>query len=626
MTTTKKLLTLGMTMLFAFIATSCSDDNSAESATDTKPWPYDANMDTTVSPGDDFFMYCNGTWWKNYDLNGNYYWGFCAYETEEYIENYKKKMNSPALNRIKDDIRNIDNSTDAALAAIGKALQITEGIETNEDAWRAIGKALKMGYQPFFKFTLIPRSRVMKACLGKSDDSDDETGKLANPYSLRYLSTHPERLDDFVPLAKMKTRSTGYAMLDCIFSELGIPESDATIDEEVLDWYKRVQELSPEEIKERIHKCIMRDICFASNKDFEENKSLYGIRGTMDDAMQNFYDVPMAYILSHDYIASLDLQSAKVEMTEICKQLIDVLKRRVDALDWMSEPTKAQAKEKLDKMILNIGFPDKWVDAALPQLTGSSLVEDMMQIRIAWFDGLKSLIGKQIEEDDNSFNIWLLYGDLSLMIDNAFYEPIDNSITILPIYLMEPYYSKDYSDAFNYSTFSSTLGHEITHALDIDGSKYDAVGNNRNWWTVADKMEFNTRQQKLVNCFNLLEIMPDALPNVYADGTKTLGENTADLGGLLVGRQAYMEKLEREGYSREEMTKQDRKLFQAYAEQWRAKYTPSYAIWLKENDEHSLPRERINGIVMNIDRWYELFDVKFGNILYLTPETRARIW
>ena len=74
-----------------------------------------------------------------------------------------------------------------------------------------------------------------------------------------------------------------------------------------------------------------------------------------------------------------------------------------------------------------------------------------------------------------------------------------------------------------------------------------AVGNNRNWWTVADKMEFNTRQQKLVNCFNLLEIMPDALPNVYADGTKTLGENTADLGGLLVGRQAYMEKLEREG-------------------------------------------------------------------------------
>ena len=134
MTTKKILLTLGMAMLFAFISTSCSDDNVPESAIDTKPWPYDANMDTTVSPGDDFFMYCNGTWWKNYDLNGNHYWGFCAYETEEYIENYKKKMNSPALNRIKDDIRNIDNTTDAALAAIGKALQITEGIETNEDA------------------------------------------------------------------------------------------------------------------------------------------------------------------------------------------------------------------------------------------------------------------------------------------------------------------------------------------------------------------------------------------------------------------------------------------------------------------------------------------------------------
>ena len=210
--------------------------------------------------------------------------------------------------------------------------------------------------------------------------------------------------------------------------------------------------------------------------------------------------------------------------------------------------------------------------------------------------------------------------------DNAFYEPVDNSMNILPIYLQEPYYSKDYSDAFNYSSFSSTIGHEITHALDVQGSKYDAVGNNRNWWTVADKMEFNARQQKLVNCFNLLEIMPDELPNEYADGVKTLGENTADLGGLLVGWQAYIEILEREGYNREEMTKQERKFFQAYAEQWRAKYIPQYAKILKEKDEHSLPRERVNGTMMNIDRWYELYDVKFGNNLYLTPDTRARIW
>ena len=160
----------------------------------------------------------------------------------------------------------------------------------------------------------------------------------------------------------------------------------------------------------------------------------------------------------------------------------------------------------------------------------------------------------------------------------------------------------------------------------MQGSKYDAVGNNRNWWTVADKMEFNARQQKLVNCFNLLEIMPDELPNEYADGVKTLGENTADLGGLLVGWQAYIEKLEREGYNREEMTKQERKFFQAYAEQWRAKYIPQYAKILKEKDEYSLPRERVNGTMMNIDRWYELYDVKFGNNLYLTPDTRARIW
>ena len=625
---TKKLFSLCMVMLSAFFATSCSDDDVPESATDTKPWPYDANMDTSVLPGDDFFMYCNGTWWNNYDLNGKNYWGFCGDESEEYIENYKKKMNSPALYKLYDDILKIDNTTDAALAAIDKALQITDGIETEEDAWKAIGKALKLGYTPFFKFFLYPRSRVMMACLCKYDDSADEKiGGQETPYSLRYLSAHPERLDDFVPISKMRTRSTGFTMLDCIFSELGIPEAEATIDEDELDWYDQVQELSPEDIKEKIRSCIMRDICFASNQIFEENKSLYGIEGSLTDAVVDFYNKEMTYVQSHDYASCLDLQTPKAEITEISKQLLDVLRRRVDALDWMSEPTKANAKEKLDKMILNIGYPDKWVEEALPQLTGSSLVEDMMQARAAKFNGLMSLLGKRSDEGDNSFNLLLLCDeDMCLTGDNAFYEPVDNSMNILPIYLQEPYYSKDYSDAFNYSSFSSTIGHEITHALDVQGSKYDAVGNNRNWWTVADKMEFNARQQKLVNCFNLLEIMPDELPNEYADGVKTLGENTADLGGLLVGWQAYIEKLEREGYNREEMTKQERKFFQAYAEQWRAKYIPQYAKILKEKDEHSLPRERVNGTMMNIDRWYELYDVKFGNNLYLTPDTRARIW
>ena len=250
--------------------------------------------------------------------------------------------------------------------------------------------------------------------------------------------------------------------------------------------------------------------------------------------------------------------------------------------------------------------------------------EDMMQIRAANFKGTMACVGKTSEE--MSFNWMILCEDVSLLVDNAYYNPGDNSMTILPIYLMEPYYSKEYSDAFNYSTLASTLGHEMTHALDVNGSMFDAYGNYRNWWTVADKMEFKDRQQKLIDCINMLEIMPNELPNVFADGEMTLSENTADLGGFLIGLQAYVEKLKREGYYGEEMTKQERKFYQAYAEQWRAKYTPKYALRRRKDDVHSLAKERVNGTVMNTDRWYELFDVKFGNILYLTPETRARIW
>lgn len=599
-------------------------------------------------------MYCNGTWYKNFDLGKKPYDGFFGSESAAYTDEYIQKMNSPIITKFYADTATIDNTTAAAETAIKQSLAVvlTADIQTQEDAWRAIAKAMKLGYTPFFCLGINPISRTYKAILqpdttniktnltslhqlGFSTAESDEIIKRSNKVreileqnrpqqylSLEYANTHPEIQDHLVALSDSKTRGLSSDMLDVIFNELGISENDAMYYADYAAYYSAMRKLSPEDIKASIQYCICKDLAFTSRDKYIE---VYGNWTSFPSSVQNFSDVNMNYITSYAYYnTNVCTPEEKAEMTTKCKELITVFKNRISNLDWMSTTTKANAIKKLDGMILNVGYPNTWIKEALPeQLTGTSLVEDMIQLRSCYYNGVKATVGKSSQEI--ALNFLLLSGE-NLNITNAAYIPVENSINIFPAFLKKPFYSQDYSDAFNYATSLAVVGHEMTHGLDTNGSQYDENGTYKNWWTVADKMQFEERQQKLVDCVNLLEPMPDEMPNVYADGEKTLGENTADLGGLELAHQAYMEKLVREGYSGDELVKQEKKFFQSYAELWRAKYSPSYATLLLVLDVHSLPKERVNASVMNIDRWYDLYDVKFGNNLYLTPEKRAHIW
>lgn len=633
---------------------SCSDSD-VESTVDTKAWAYDKNMDSSVAPGDNFFMYCNGTWYNSFDLGENSYWGFFGGESQAYVDEYIQKMNSPITTKFYADTATIDNTTAAAEAAIEQSLEVVADIQTQEDAWKAIAKAMKLGYTPFFSLYLNPVSRTLKAVLNfatsntninitslqrlgfnttQSDEIINRSNKVRKilqqncpqqPLTLEYANTHPEIQEDFVALSDRKTRSVGSDMLDVIFKELGISENDAMYYNQLEGYYNAIQNMSPEDIKASIQYCICKDLAFASHDNYNDAFGIAEAQTPFSKSIQTFSDVYMNYITSYDYYnTNVCTAEEKAAMTTKCKELITVYKNRISNLDWMSTTTKANAIKKLDGMILNVGYPDTWITEALPeQLSGTSLVEDMIQIRESMFNGLKTVVGKNSQEV--GLNYLLLYG-YNLNITNAAYIPSDNSINIFPVFLKKPFYSQDYSDAFNYAAALAVVGHEMTHSLDTHGSQFDENGTYKNWWTVADKMAFEERQQKLVDCVNLLEIMPEELPNIYADGQKTLGENTADLGGLELAHQAYMAKLAQEGYSGDELVKQEKKFFQSYAEVWRSKYTANWALDKKANNVHSLAKERVNATMMNIDRWYDLYNVKFGNTLYLTPEKRAHIW
>ena len=162
----------------------------------------------------------------------------------------------------------------------------------------------------------------------------------------------------------------------------------------------------------------------------------------------------------------------------------------------------------------------------------------------------------------------------------------------------------------------------MTHGFDNNGSRFNQDGVVEDWWTLADKLEFKKRQDAFVECFNSME----AWPGLQADGEKTLGENIADLGGLEIAYQTFMEKKAKEGFKGSELEDQEKKFYLSFAQAWKAIYTQDHAIDATQADTHSLPELRVNGIVIHTDAWYNAFDVKWGDKLFIQEDTRIHIW
>ena len=228
---------------------------------------------------------------------------------------------------------------------------------------------------------------------------------------------------------------------------------------------------------------------------------------------------------------------------------------------------------------------------------------------------------QDMKVSEGSFHA-MLASLFSLTTYNAMYAPIFNSINLFPPFLMDPIYGPDASTAERYAAMT-VFGHEITHGFDKKGAQWDKQGDkNSIWASEADAVEFDRRAQQLVDYYNTFEVAP----GVFADGQKTLNENIADLGGVQLAFQALTNKLKADGLSNEAIRQQQRNFFVAYANLWRMKYTDEYAESMVASDEHSQSKERINGVVTNIDAWYDLFDVKPTDKMYLAPEKRIRIW
>lgn len=314
------------------------------------------------------------------------------------------------------------------------------------------------------------------------------------------------------------------------------------------------------------------------------------------------------------YVEKYFPASAKERMTKLVSNLQASLGERIQAAAWMSDSTKMLAKEKLDAMIVKIGYPEKWRDYASLEVKNDSYYANVVRARR--FENAYQLakIGKPVDPSE-----WLM----TPQTVNAYYNPTTNEICFPAGILQPPFFDMNADDAVNYGAIGVVIGHEMTHGFDDQGRNYDKMGNLNNWWRPEDAENFTARAQVLVDYFNRVEVAP----GLFANGQFTLGENIADNGGLNIAFQA-LQKAKTEGGIQEEMDgfTANQRFFIAYANVWANNIRDEEIVRRTTEDPHSLGKWRVNATLPHIDGFIEAFNVKPGDKMYVAPEERAHIW
>lgn len=314
------------------------------------------------------------------------------------------------------------------------------------------------------------------------------------------------------------------------------------------------------------------------------------------------------------YVEKYFPASSKEKMLEMVANLQTALGERIEALEWMSDETKAKAQEKLGTFIVKVGYPDTWKDYTALEIKEDSYWANICRANVFSHNEMMKDEGKPVDR-----TLW----GMSPQTVNAYYNPTTNEICFPAAILQPPFFNPDADDAVNYGGIGVVIGHEMTHGFDDQGRNYDKDGNLSAWWTKEDEEKFNEKAQVLVDQYDRIVV----LDTLHADGRYTLGENIADQGGLLISYQAYMNTLEGkerpadiDGFTHEQ------RFYLGYANLWAQNVRPQEIIRRTKTDVHSLGKWRVNGALRNIDGFYEAFGIKEGDAMYMAPEERINIW
>jgi putative endopeptidase len=308
-------------------------------------------------------------------------------------------------------------------------------------------------------------------------------------------------------------------------------------------------------------------------------------------------------------------EKTKERYSNLVEAIREVYAERIKALPWMSAATKTQALDKLSKVSKKVGYPEKWKDFSSLEISRNSYCKNMMAAEIFWHIYNINKLGKPVDRTE-----W----EMTPQTYNAYYNPGNNEI-VLPagIFAVPGMKDEDLDDAFVYGyAGASTIGHEITHGFDDQGRQYDAAGNLTDWWTKEDGEEFKKRAKVIIEQFN--EFIP--VDTLHVNGEATQGENIADLGGMILGLEAFKKTQQyKEGKMIGGLTPVQR-YFLGYAYGWMYQTKKERLANQVMTDVHSPAKERVNGPVVNIPDFYNAFGVKQGDKMYRAEANRVSIW
>ena len=308
-------------------------------------------------------------------------------------------------------------------------------------------------------------------------------------------------------------------------------------------------------------------------------------------------------------------ESSKQRMKQLVKNLQVSLGERIEAQTWMSAETKKNALDKLNSFYVKIGYPDKWTDMSQLVIDAKkSYYDNIVECKKFWnaYD-IQQKAGKPVDRDE-----W----HMTPQTVNAYYNPTTNEICFPAGILQPPFFDANADDAFNYGAIGVVIGHEMTHGFDDSGRHYDKDGNMNDWWTKADGDNFTKRADDYAAYFSNIKVLPD----LNANGKFTLGENLADHGGLMVSFNAFKHAMKSQPCGEKDGFTPEQRFFLAYSGVWAGNITEAEIRNRTKSDPHSLGRWRVNGALPHIDAWYEAFDVKEGDKMFVPKAERLELW
>ena len=315
------------------------------------------------------------------------------------------------------------------------------------------------------------------------------------------------------------------------------------------------------------------------------------------------------------YVEKYFPEASKQRMLQLVKNLQTALSQRINESTWMSAETKAQAQDKLQNFIVKIGYPDKWKDYSGLQVDEQlSLYENMANIaEYLTMDEIQRKVNKPVDKTE-----W----HMTPQTINAYYNPTTNEICFPAAILQPPFFDMEADDAVNYGAIGGVIGHEMSHGFDDQGSQFDKTGNQRNWWTAQDKKAYEQRTKVLEDHFSRYE----AVPGKFINGKQTLGENIGDNGGLNIAFRAFQNAMKEHPLQKADGFTPEQRFFLSWARVWASNVRPEFVDVIITTDPHSPNKARVNAALPHIDAWYNAFNIKKGDKLYLPKKKRAQIW